>query len=167
MNERTVGAICLGPSYNLQDGSIFYSLLTSKKLVHHQFSPCPMTQDVIDRVIELGEQQAGPCGLVFKDKRWNIVEQYIDEEASMVGVGSDITGVEDNNFEDEVSLNETYQDIQNNNYDVKDYRNNEGNVQLPHQMPIEINIEEENENKGNNIEENEENIDKKLIILAL
>src|SRR5210317_1045814 len=162
MNERTVGAICLGPSYNLQDGYKFYSLLTGKKLVRRQFTPCPMTQDVIDRVIELGEQQAGPHGLVFKDKRGNIVEQYIDEEASMAGVGADITGVEENNFEDEVSLNATYQDIQNNNYDVNVYENNEDNVYLPHQMPIDINIEEENENEENNIDENEENIDENI-----
>src|SRR5210317_814671 len=75
----------------------------------------------------------------------------------MTGVGADITGVEENNFEDEVSLNETYQDIQNNNYDVNDYENNEDNVYLPHQMPLEINIEEENKNEENNIDENEEN----------
>src|SRR5210317_1962612 len=159
MNERTVCAICLGPSYNLQDGYKFYSLLTGKKLVCRQFTPCPMTQDVIDRVIKLGEQQAGPHGLIFKDKRGSIVEQYIDEEASMAGVGADITGVEENNFEDGVSLNETYQDIQNNNDDVNDYEKNEDNVYLPHQMPIGINVGEENENEENNIEENKENID--------
>src|SRR5210317_1366865 len=65
-------------------------------------------------------------------------------------------------FEDEISLNETYQDMQNNNYDVNDYENNEDNVYLPHQMPIEINIEEENENEENNIDENEENIDENI-----
>src|SRR5210317_1290216 len=80
----------------------------------------------------------------------------------MTGVGADITGVEENNFEDEVSLNETYQDIQNNNYDVNDYENNEDNVYLPHQMPLEINIEEENKNEENNIDENEESIDENI-----
>ena len=57
MAERTVGAICLGPSGNLQGGYNFMKLSTGQKIHKFKFVHLPMTQDVIDRVLEIGSKQ--------------------------------------------------------------------------------------------------------------
>ena len=48
MQERTVGSICLGPSYNLQGGYNFMKLTTGRLIRKTQFKQCPMTQVVIN-----------------------------------------------------------------------------------------------------------------------
>ena len=45
--NRTVGAIALGPQYNLQGG--FESLLTGKRLRQSHWTPFNMTEDVIEQ----------------------------------------------------------------------------------------------------------------------
>ena len=47
--DRTVGAIALGPQYNLQGGYFFVSLLTGKRLRRSHWTPVNMSEDVIER----------------------------------------------------------------------------------------------------------------------
>ena len=47
--DRTVGAINLGPQYNLHGGYFFESLLTGKRLLRSHWTPVNMTEDVIER----------------------------------------------------------------------------------------------------------------------
>ena len=65
MTERTVGAICLGPTYELQGGYKYYSLKIGKKSERRQFTLCPMTQEVIDWVLQLGKKK-GTRGFGFQ-----------------------------------------------------------------------------------------------------
>ena len=46
--KRNVGAIALGPQYNLQ-GGFFESILTGKRLRQSHWTPFNMTEDVIER----------------------------------------------------------------------------------------------------------------------
>ena len=52
---RTLGAIFLGPSGNLQGGYKFMNLRTGKRLNRHKWTALPMPQEVIDRINKLGE----------------------------------------------------------------------------------------------------------------
>ena len=54
MNERTIGAICLGPMENFQGGYKFMSLRTGKLIHRRNFTPILMTQEVIDPVLTIG-----------------------------------------------------------------------------------------------------------------
>ena len=90
MTERTVAAICLGPTFN-QSGSYKFMKLESGQMIKKmKFVELPLPDDVILRVISMGEKQHGPRGLIFKNKQGAITEQYTTEIA---GVYSNIAGV--------------------------------------------------------------------------
>ena len=57
MKARTKGAICLGPSGNLQGGFRFMSLRSGKRITRYAWDKVPMTDTIIDRVNELGKDQ--------------------------------------------------------------------------------------------------------------
>ena len=64
---RTQGAICLGPTGNVQGGFKFMSLQSGKKIVRRSWDEIPMSDTVIARVNTLGAGQ--PEQLVFTDRR--------------------------------------------------------------------------------------------------
>ena len=47
--DRIIGAIALGPQYNLQGGYFFESLLTYKRHRRSHWNPANMNEDVIER----------------------------------------------------------------------------------------------------------------------
>ena len=61
------GAICLGPKGNLQGSYKFVNLRTGKMISHHDFTPLPMPQEVIDRVNRLRALDKKPELLTFFD----------------------------------------------------------------------------------------------------
>ena len=61
---RTKGAICMGPSGNIQGGYFFMSLASGKKITRRSWDELPITDAVIDRVNLLGQDQ--PEQLTFK-----------------------------------------------------------------------------------------------------
>ena len=126
MTERTVAAICLGPTFN-QSGSYKFMKLESGRMIKKtQFVELPMPDDVILHVMNMGKKQRGPRGLIFKNKQGAITEQYTTEIA---GVYSDVTGVDEGNndmnnniiLDNDIPLEDTYQDIQENNFDQDIY----------------------------------------------
>jgi hypothetical protein len=64
---RTQGAICLGPSGNIQGSFKFMSLTSAKKIVQRIWDKIPMPQTVIDRVNHLGKDQ--PEQFIFTDRK--------------------------------------------------------------------------------------------------
>ena len=68
MMLRTIGAICLGPSGNEQGGHYFLSLMTSRHLLHDQWTELPMPHDAIACVGDLGHMQGMPKSLMFADR---------------------------------------------------------------------------------------------------
>ena len=90
---RTQGAICLGPSGNIQGGFKFMSLTSAKKIVRRSWDKIPMPQTVIDRVNHLGKDQ--PEHFAFTDRKGQPIG---DVEALHVAEDTDVddelTGVD-------------------------------------------------------------------------
>ena len=68
MRERTVGAITLRPSGNIQGSFYYYSLTTGRRLHRRKCTPLPMPQEVIDRIEYISMRQKVQPGLQFLRK---------------------------------------------------------------------------------------------------
>jgi len=68
LNTRTVGAICLGPTGNLQGSYKFFSLRSGKLITRRAWTALPMPHEVIDRVNAIGMSQDQPKLLTFYDR---------------------------------------------------------------------------------------------------
>jgi hypothetical protein len=64
---RTQGAICLGPSGNIQGGFKFISLTTGKRIAWRTWDIIPMPQTIIDQVNKRGKDQ--PEQFIFTDQK--------------------------------------------------------------------------------------------------
>ena len=65
---RSLDAICLGLKGNLQGSYKFLNLWTGKMILHCEFTPLPMPQEVIDCVNRLGALDKQPELLTFFDQ---------------------------------------------------------------------------------------------------
>ena len=65
---RTIGAITLGPTGNLQGGYKLLNLQTGKKITRRNWTHLPMPIEVIERVNQLGKEQNQPTLLTFQDR---------------------------------------------------------------------------------------------------
>ena len=65
--QRTMGAICLGPSGNIQGGYKFMSLKTQRKVIRRNWDSIPMPDTVIARVNEIAKDQ--PELFTFTDRK--------------------------------------------------------------------------------------------------
>jgi hypothetical protein len=70
---RTVGAICLGPTGNIQGSYKFLNLRTGKHITRRRWSQLPMPQEVIDRVDQLGRADGQPELLTFYDRKGRLI----------------------------------------------------------------------------------------------
>ncbi|GKY97397.1 hypothetical protein MPSEU_000698200 [Mayamaea pseudoterrestris] len=68
MQARTIGALALRPTGNVQGGFYFLSLSSGKILNRGHATPLPMPDDVIERVHRLARQQKANPGIVFMDR---------------------------------------------------------------------------------------------------
>ena len=64
---RTVGAITLGPTGNLEGGYKFLNLRTGKNVTRRSWTHLPMPSEVIERVNKIGFAQGKPKLLTFQD----------------------------------------------------------------------------------------------------
>ena len=64
---RTVRAITLGPTGNLQGGYKFLNLRTGKKITRQNWTHLPMPSKVIERINKIGLAQGQPKLLTFQD----------------------------------------------------------------------------------------------------
>ena len=65
MRERTVSALTLRSSRNVQGAFYYYSLVTGRRLHRRRYTPIPMSQEAIDRVHYIADKQKSPGDLVF------------------------------------------------------------------------------------------------------
>jgi len=107
MAERTLGAICLGPLDNAQGGYKFMSLRTGALIKRYSWTAIPMTQEVIDRVIHLGEISKVPTGVTIRDGRGNIDHHDFEYD--------DIKGVYDYDLQKNYIHHQNNQTNKNNN----------------------------------------------------
>jgi hypothetical protein len=73
MAARTVGAIYLGPTGNIQGSYKFLNLRTGKRIPRRRWTSLPMPQEVIDRVNELGKADKQPELLTFYDRKGRLI----------------------------------------------------------------------------------------------
>ena len=93
---RDLGAISLGPMENLRGGYKFFNLNAGKLIERHAWTPIPMTQEAIDKVISYGNK--GNKGLIVSDYN-NRTEHTLDEDAGIAGAhGPDTQQQPDDNF---------------------------------------------------------------------
>jgi hypothetical protein len=88
MAARTLGAICLGPTGNIQGSYKFLNLRTGKRITRRRWNSLPMPQQVIDRVNELGKADGLPELLTFYDRKGRLIG---DSETSGVSDSTDTT----------------------------------------------------------------------------
>ena len=63
MRDITLGAICLGAIGNIQGTYVFLNLNTGKRIVRSLWDEIPITEQVIQRVIELVKKEKAVKGL--------------------------------------------------------------------------------------------------------
>ena len=136
MTERTVGGICLGPANNIQGGYQFMKLATGKVITKYKFYKVPMTNEVVERVIEIGRKQKAAEGLQFGD-------EYTEND--------EITGVNENEVP-ELEEEDYDEDFDNINIDMR--HSNEDEIVLDYEeyeeaSETETEVEEEEEEEAN------------------
>ena len=70
---RTLGAICIGTSVNLQGSYKFMNIRTGKRLTRRKWTELPKPQEVIDRVNKIGASDGQPSLLTFYNRHVNPV----------------------------------------------------------------------------------------------
>lgn len=66
MRARTIGALDLRPTGNIQGGYYFLSLLTGRRINRRHATPLPMPDDVITRIHDMAK--TNPVGLDYRDR---------------------------------------------------------------------------------------------------
>ena len=79
MMERTLGAICLGPTGNQQGSHWFLSLSTGARIVRHRWTRLPLPREAIIRVNDFGLMQSMPLTLTFADRHGHELEDRLVE----------------------------------------------------------------------------------------
>eukprot|EP00957_Ditylum_brightwellii_P045644 3463224-Ditylum_brightwellii.AAC.1 len=68
MDDRSIGVIALGPSFNLQGGYKFLNLSTGQIINRQKFTELPMPQIVINRVEELATTDGKDGNTIFTNR---------------------------------------------------------------------------------------------------
>ena len=104
MRERTVSAITLRPSGNIQGSFYYFSLQTGRRLHRRRCTPLPMPDEVLEQVHAMANIQKSPTGLTFQRMDDSIHDDPEDMEAlppdptimPTENNDNDIDGVDDN-----------------------------------------------------------------------
>ena len=111
---RTVGAITLVPTSNLQGGYKFLNLRTGKKITRQNWTHLSMPSELIEMINKIGSAQGQPKLLTFQDRHGHEKSdpdpyfQPLDHETE--GVVDD-EHIEDNNAEDHEDRNGNLNDL--------------------------------------------------------
>ena len=74
--ERTLGAICLGPTGNSQGSYKYFAFAMKMRITRPQATPVPITEDIVKWVEKIGIAQKIPEVLKFtimQEKLWKLV----------------------------------------------------------------------------------------------
>ena len=80
MATRTIGALALRPTGNLQGGHYFFSLMTGKRLHRTHWTELPMPAEVKDRVHALARRANAYRGLAFTDSDDNDLDALFPDD---------------------------------------------------------------------------------------
>ena len=165
MNPRTVGALALCPTGNVQGSFYFMSISTGWVLNRLHGMALPMPDNVVDRIHRLAQQQKTNPRLLFGDRNMNSVdmdnkelsddednEDYVpDEEEYDEGTNDEDDYIIRNYDDDEIIQDEEddYEPVGNDTTDVNNDNNLGHLIGSPGEvMPDENPGVEDNENVG-------------------
>ena len=80
LNPRTIGALALHPTGNVQGGYFFLSLTTGKVINHMRWTRIPMPKEVIDWVERMARQEHAGTTLLFEDRDHNEIIDLDDSD---------------------------------------------------------------------------------------
>jgi hypothetical protein len=80
MTPRTIGALALCPTGNLQGGYYFYSLMSGQRVHRTHWTELPMPDEVRDRVHALARRANANRGLVFTDSQGNNLDTLFPDD---------------------------------------------------------------------------------------
>ena len=86
----TVGAICLGPTGNVQGSHKFLSLVTGRCITPLKWTPLPMPQEVIHCINKLGKANKQSALLTLTDHLSNPIGDIVTPTALITGVTDDV-----------------------------------------------------------------------------
>ena len=85
MLSRTIGAIALRPTGNVQGGYYFMSLSTGRVINRYRWTELPMPEDVIIRVHQIAQEQRRNPGLIFHDRTGVLIQdEPINEDPDVI-----------------------------------------------------------------------------------
>ena len=87
MIPRTIVAVCLGPTGNVQAGHWFMSLATGARICCHWWTELPLPRDAIERVNQVGKAQQMPQTMMYANRLWreiphNLFDYYEDDDTT-------------------------------------------------------------------------------------
>jgi hypothetical protein len=103
-NERTLGAISIGPSDNQHSGYRFMSLQTGRKVTRTSWTELPMPRQVVERVHDLAADQ--PEKLVFYDRHG----RAIGDSSTNIELTDDEVGLPIDDEQEEIQVAVQMQD---------------------------------------------------------
>eukprot|EP00957_Ditylum_brightwellii_P183861 14004833-Ditylum_brightwellii.AAC.1 len=101
MNDRTVGAIALGPSFNLQGGYKFLNISTGKLIHRRDFTELPMPDSIIKKIENMAEQEGQDGAIIFTNRAGKEIkdilfsDEYEDWSGDTIPTGVDIATAQD------------------------------------------------------------------------
>ena len=85
LNPRTIGALALRPTGNIQGGYFFFSLTTGKVINRMRWTTLPMPKEVINRVERMARQEHAGTTLLFEDRDHNEILD-LDQDCRIWGL---------------------------------------------------------------------------------
>ena len=79
MSQRTMGAICLGPTGNRQGGHWFLSLTSGSRVRRNHWVAIHTPQDVVARVNAIGLRQKMPIKITYANRYGNEIEDTLED----------------------------------------------------------------------------------------
>eukprot|EP00957_Ditylum_brightwellii_P092266 7024599-Ditylum_brightwellii.AAC.1 len=101
MNGRTIGAIALGPSFNLQGGYKFINISTGKLIYHRDYTELPMPDNIINKVENMTEQEGQDGTIIFTKRAGKEIkdilssDEYEDWPGDTIPTGVDLATAQD------------------------------------------------------------------------
>ena len=78
-SQRTLGAMCMGPTGNHKGGHWFMSLTSGSRIRRNHWTKMPMPSEAIGRVNGIGARQKMPTKLACANRHGHEIEDTIDE----------------------------------------------------------------------------------------
>ena len=142
LNPRTIGALALRPTGNIQGGYFLFSLTTGKVINRMHWTMIPMPKEVIDRVERMACQEHAGTTLLFEDQDHNEILDLDHED------DDDDSDYEPNNDDDDDDNDDDNDNNAPTNQPNEPYED-PGTLGEEHAQQYN-NEENNNENDGNN-----------------